>query len=60
MNLDEVWLVGQQFGQTDCPYRRFDDVEQVKQAIAQSQPQGYTILVKGSNGMKLFQLPQLL
>jgi UDP-N-acetylmuramoyl-tripeptide--D-alanyl-D-alanine ligase len=40
--------------------RFFPDVEAVKQAIAAQQPQGRTILIKGSNSTHLFQLPPLL
>ena len=57
---DEVWLVGQEFKDIDCPYRKFDDVEQVKAAIAENRPEGRYILIKGSNGTRLFQLPELL
>ena len=57
---DEVWLVGQEFEDIDCPYRKFDDVEQVKAAIAADRPEGRYILIKGSNGTRLFQLPELL
>ena len=57
---DEVWLVGQEFKNIDCPYRKFDDVEQVKAAIAEHRPEGRYILIKGSNGIRLFQLPELL
>ena len=57
---DEVWLVGQEFKGIDCPYRKFDDVEQVKAAIAADRPEGRYILIKGSNGTHLFQLPELL
>ncbi len=57
---DEVWLVGDEFKDIDCPYRKFDDVEQVKAAIAQHRPEGRYILIKGSNGNRLFQLPELL
>ena len=56
----KVWLVGEEFGKTDCDFRKFKDVEEVKTAIAKEQPQGYYILIKGSNGIKLFQLPELL
>ena len=59
-NFSKVWLVGEEFGKTDCDFRKFKDVEEVKAAIAKEQPQGYYILVKGSNGIKLFQLPELL
>ena len=57
---DEVWLVGAEFKDIDCPYRKFDDVEQVKAAIAADRPEGYYILIKGSNGNRLFQLPEVL
>ena len=57
---DEVWLVGQEFKGIDCPFRKFDDVEQVKAAIAANRPEGRYILIKGSNGTRLFQLPELL
>jgi UDP-N-acetylmuramoyl-tripeptide--D-alanyl-D-alanine ligase len=60
MQIDEVWLVGDEFGKTDCPFRKFSDVEEVKKAIQTEQPTAYTILVKGSNGTKLYQLPELL
>ena len=59
-SFDEVWLVGQEFKDIESPYRKFDDVEQVKAAITESRPEGYYILIKGSNGTRLFQLPVLL
>ncbi len=57
---DEVWLVGKEFKDIKCPYRKFDDVEQVKTAIAENRPEGRYILIKGSNGTRLFQLPEML
>ena len=57
---DEVWLVGDEFKDIDCPYRKFADVEQVKAAITEHRPEGHYILIKGSNGNRLFQLPELL
>ena len=59
-SLDKVWLVGDEF--TDLPdtYRHFHDVDEVKAAIAEHQPQGYYILIKGSNSTRLYQLPELL
>lgn len=59
-NFDEVWLVGSEFAAIDCDYRKFSDVEEVKAAITEQQPQGYYILIKGSNGIRLFQLPEIL
>lgn len=58
--IGEVWLVGDEFGKTDCNYRKFRNVEEVKQAIAANRPEGRCILIKGSNSVKLFQLPPLL
>ena len=57
---DEVWLVGEEFEKTSSKFRTFHDVEEVKAAIAQQQPQHQYILIKGSNSVKLFQLPELL
>lgn len=57
---NEVWLVGEEYEQIPCPFRKFKDAEEVKAAIAQQQPQGYYMLIKGSNSNKLFQLPELL
>ena len=57
---DKVWLVGEEFEKTQGDFRKFHDVEEVKAAIAQEQPQHYYILIKGSNSVKLYQLPELL
>ena len=57
---DEVWLVGDEFQKVHSPFRTFANVDEVKAAIAQQQPSGRYILIKGSNSVKLFQLPELL
>ena len=57
---DEVWLVGDNFADIPCDFRKFHDVEEVKTAIREQQPEGRYILIKGSNSNKLFQLPELL
>ena len=61
-DIETVWLVGAEFEHCDTPhgFRLFDNVEQVKDAIAADKPQGRYILVKGSNSTKLFELPSLL
>ena len=56
----DVWLVGPEFAATKTAYRTFPDVEVVRRAIAEEQPSGRTILIKGSNGIRLFELPALL
>lgn len=61
LHIDVVWLVGDEFEHiADCPFRRFHDVSEVRTAIAGHRPEGYCILIKGSNGDRLFQLPELL
>ena len=63
-----VWLVGENFVETlskhpqaDGPrFRTFADVEAVKQELQTIPVEGRTILIKGSNGTRLFQLPDLL
>jgi UDP-N-acetylmuramoyl-tripeptide--D-alanyl-D-alanine ligase len=57
---DEVWLVGDNFKDIPCAFKKFHDVEEVKAAILEHSPEGYYILIKGSNSNKLFQLPELL
>ena len=63
-NFEAVWLVGDEFLATNhaalANLRIFHDVEEVKAAIQEQQPQGCYILIKGSNSNKLFQLPELL
>ena len=58
--IEEVWLVGEEFGKTQCHFRKFTDVEAVKTAIATQRPEGKCILIKGSNSTRLYQLPDLL
>lgn len=58
--LCDVWLVGEEFCKCRTAFRTFHDVEEVKNAISEQQPQQRYILIKGSNGIKLFQLPELL
>ncbi len=58
--LNDIWLVGEEFGKTDCAFRKFKDVEEVKSVIAECQPQGKYILIKGSNSMRLYTLPEVL
>ena len=60
MQLQEVWLVGSEFAGVRHPFRSFANVEEVKQELAQRPLSGRTILIKGSNGIRLQQLPELL
>lgn len=58
MNLERIWLVGEEFGKAAAEGMRvFSDVEAVKAALGEVTPRHATILIKGSNGTKLWQLP---
>ena len=64
----QVWLVGSEFAQalTTLPadkkviFRTFPDVEAVKAELEAQPLNDQLILIKGSNGTRLFQLPKLL
>ena len=64
----QVWLVGSEFAQalTTLPadqaalFRTFPDVEAVKAELEAQPLSDQLILIKGSNGTRLFQLPELL
>lgn len=58
--LSNTWLVGEEFGKTRCNFRKFANVEKVKEAIKELHIENHYILIKGSNGIKLYQLPELL
>lgn len=65
MPLEEIWLVGDNFSSLNYTNKRinaryFKDVEAVKTEIHANPLIGKTILIKGSNGTKLFQLPDYL
>ncbi len=66
MSLTGVWLVGKAFEeavQAVCPdgaFRCFSDVAAVRQEIAHDKPTDCLILIKGSNGTRLYTLPDSL
>lgn len=57
---DKVWLVGGEFEKTENHFRQFHHVDEVVEELKQNKPKGYYILIKGSNGTKLFTLPEYL
>lgn len=59
-DIEEVWLVGDEFYNTKTNFRKFHNIDEVKAAIAKHQPQDRCILIKGSNGTHLYDLPNLL
>lgn len=60
LGCDAVWLVGEAFRPYADGAQWFADEEAVEAVLAESKPQGKLILVKGSNGTRLFKLPSLL
>ena len=60
LDCETVWLVGNEFAPFAGDYRYFNNVEEVKAVLKTEPVHGRLILIKGSNGTKLFQLPELL
>lgn len=58
--LTQVWLVGEEFAKTECSFQKFHDVDEVRAAITARDIRDHYILIKGSNGIKLFLLPETL
>lgn len=50
---EDVWLVGEQFAATRHTYPTFPDAPTLIARLQQEKPRGKTILIKGSNGIKL-------
>lgn len=54
---ERVMLVGPEFGGTSSPFEHYKDVKEVEALLAAHPLQGGCVLVKGSNSMKLSELP---
>lgn len=59
-NYEEVWLVGENFCKTKATFRCFSNVDEVISVLKEKKVKGRLILIKGSNGTKLYELPELL
>ncbi|MHC9089728.1 UDP-N-acetylmuramoyl-tripeptide--D-alanyl-D-alanine ligase [Tenacibaculum sp. IMCC1] len=53
LNLDEAFLIGENFYKTTTKYKRFNRVYEFEEYIKNNQIESSTILVKGSRGMAL-------
>lgn len=67
MDIESAWLVGDAFRKAaevaKAPIsglRTFGSVEEVRTALVEDKPKDALILIKGSNGTRLFTLPELL
>lgn len=59
MKLERIWLVGEEFEKVaEEGMRVFKDVDEVKEALKAEPISNSTILIKGSNSTKLYQLPE--
>ena len=59
-DVKNVWLVGEMFSRVESPYRKFQNVEEVKESLLSENINHFTILIKGSNSTRLFELPDYL
>lgn len=55
-----VYLVGELFSATQHPFRSFADAPSLIEALQAEQPSGKSILIKGSNGIRLFSIVEYL
>ncbi|MDD3038474.1 UDP-N-acetylmuramoyl-tripeptide--D-alanyl-D-alanine ligase [Bacteroides sp.] len=59
-NFEQVWLVGEQFATAQHSFKTYANVQEVIEDVKANKPQEYTILIKGSNGIKLSTLVEYL
>ena len=57
---DRVILVGPEFGKTANAFECYNDADEVYSVLSAAMPEGYMILIKGSNSMKLAGLAEKL
>lgn len=57
---DHIWLVGANFQALNPPFRTFANVDEVKSELESTPIHNKFILIKGSNGTRLFELPAYL
>ena len=52
-DFEKVWLGGEQFASVCHSFKTYANVQEVIKELETNKPKGYTILIKGSNGIKL-------
>ncbi|MGL5561901.1 MAG: UDP-N-acetylmuramoyl-tripeptide--D-alanyl-D-alanine ligase, partial [Tannerellaceae bacterium] len=57
---DKVWLCGTEFANNNSEFLCFPTIDLLKAALIENPINGYTILIKGSRGMKLEQILDIL
>ena len=58
--VDNIWLVGEEFSKVESPFRKFQNVEAVKESLLSENINHFTILIKGSHSTRLIELPDYL
>ncbi len=53
VGFEEVRLVGELFAAASHPFKTYKDVQELIGELETTKPNGYTILIKGSNGIRL-------
>ncbi|NLI35529.1 MAG: UDP-N-acetylmuramoyl-tripeptide--D-alanyl-D-alanine ligase [Bacteroidales bacterium] len=56
----DVILVGSQFAACNSEFKTYPDALSLIEDLKKNKPKGHTILIKGSNGIKLFTVPDYL
>lgn len=59
-DFEKVWLVGEQFASVRHPFRTYANVQELINDLEADKPKGYTILIKGSNGIRLSSIVEYL
>lgn len=57
---ERVMLVGEEFGKVNPGFEHYKDAVRAGEALRKELPQGYYVLIKGSNSMKLGRLKEVL
>ena len=60
LNLKNVYLVGSNFNRTNTPYTKLETFQDLKSNLADNPPRNAVILIKGSRGMALERIMDLL
>ena len=59
-DINQVYLVGQEFGKLDSKYNNFEDVDKLIEDLKANPIEDHTILIKGSNGINLSKIVEFL
>lgn len=58
--IEQIILVGNEFGSTKHSFKHFNNIEELKNEVMNTPLHNKTILIKGSNGIKLYEIVDVL